>query len=550
MRRVLAIAALLGGCGGDDGPTGPITARITHYDFAFDVDTRLARAAITAEIEVGGDCLTLPFRGTDLQSAELKIDGEPMTKVSFPEGGKIELCGTGYEAGREVVFQTGHTIPLETLETSQVGYSITQDQQQNTFYYLVSWVGGCDRFGACDNRPDQFATYTFDVTHPAGFQARCPGAITELGPTETRCEFTSPGGPTYSTFGVAVYPAWTQTPKGTWGSVDVVVYDRAETGIEPLLDSTFHGGFVSFMEANFGPYPFAGELRILTAPTYWSGFEHPGNIVLDDRLAGPSSYADPVAHVTNHEIAHQWAGDQTTLADTYDFVWKEAMAEYLSYVYEDTVDTVVADATTRAWKRFSAGARYFPVPGEKPALFDYYGDVYGPGPMILFRQLEVMSSREQVMAAIRSVLGTPRALSVDELVAALEAETGLDLAEYAAAWIHGSGFPELPQIRLTLDANASTLRVEQVAGGGRRCKFRVAVTGANAGERIDVTIDTRTDGLDRTHTFTAPFTATATQLDPFSECLVLPAGASLASEPRPQPWVSSGHLAPAPDRVR
>jgi aminopeptidase N len=546
MRSSIAIVCLLGACGGSDaGPTGPITARITHYDFTFDVDTRIARAAITTEIEVAGDCLTLPFRGVDLQSSELTINGEPMTRVSFPAENQIELCGTGYRAGSEVVFQTGHTIPMETLSTSQVGYSVTRDTQQNTFYYLVSWVGGCDRFGPCDNRPDQFATYTFHVTHPAGFLARCPGTITEVSATETTCDFTSPGGPTYSTFGVAVYPAWTQTQKGKWGSVDVVVYDRATTGIEPLLDTTFHGGFVEFMESNFGPYPFEGEMRILTAPTYWSGFEHPGNIVLDDRLNSPSSYADPVGHVTNHEIAHQWAGDQTTLADTYDFVWKEAMAEYLSYVYEDSVDLVVGDKTAKAWKSFSRGARFFPVPGEKPELFDYYGDVYGPGPMILFRQIEVMTSREQVMAALRSLLGTPRALSVDEVVAALEVATGLDLTDYAAAWIRGTAAPVWPEIRLTHDTTANTLRVEQTAGVERRCKFRVALIGANPEDRVEVTVDTRTDGLDQTHPVTTPFTVTATVLDPFSECLVFPAAASATSAPRPQPWVSSGHLAPS-----
>ncbi|MBA2543454.1 MAG: hypothetical protein H0V17_27680 [Deltaproteobacteria bacterium] len=548
MRTAIAFA-LLAACGGNDGgPTGPITARITHYDLTFDVDSRAAHAEITAAIDVGGDCLTLPFRGADLQATALTINGESASKITFLTDA-VELCGSGYEAGTEVTFATDHTIPMETLSTSQVGYSVTQDAAGNKFYYLVSWVGGCDRFGPCDNRPDQFATYTFHVTHPAGFLARCAGAITEVSATETQCDFASAGGPTYSTFGVAVYPAWTQSSKGKWGSVDVVVYDRAQTGIEPALDSAYHSGFMSFMESNFGPYPFAGELRILTAPTYWSGFEHPGNIVLDDRLKGPSSYSDPVAHVTDHEIAHQWAGDQTTLADTYDFVWKEAMAEYLSYVYEDTVDGAIGAQTARAWKLFSRGAGFFPVPAEKPALFDYYGDVYGPGPMILFRQLEVLTSRDQVIAGLKTVLGSARSLSVDELVAALEASTGLALADYAAAWIHGTGAPVWPEVRVTFTPAATTsmLRVEQTAGLERRCKFHVALSG-DVGERVDVEVDTFTNGTDQTLSVPTPaFTVTSTQVDPLSECLVFASPstvAPVATPPRPQPWVS-GHRAPS-----
>ena len=82
-------------------------------------------------------------------------------------------------------------------------------------------------------------------------------------------------------------------------------------------------------------------------------------------------------------------------------------------------------------KAASAGANFFPVPGEKPALFDYYGDAYGPGPMVLFRQLEVLTSRDQVLAALKSVLGHQHALSVDDLVAALAQNTGLDLTAFA-----------------------------------------------------------------------------------------------------------------------
>ena len=222
----LALITALAACGGssEDGPKGAITARVTHYDLAFDVDTRAAHATITADVEVEGDCLTLPFRGSQVDLAGAKIDGETARQVTLLDGGNLEMCGSGYRAG-EHAFEIDHVIPMETLSTSQVGYSVTQDAQDNNFYYLVSWVGGCDRFTPCDNRPDQFATYTFHVNHPAGFLARCSGAITEVSATETQCDFTAAGGPTYSTFGVAVYPAWTQTSKGKWGSVDVTLYD-------------------------------------------------------------------------------------------------------------------------------------------------------------------------------------------------------------------------------------------------------------------------------------------------------------------------------------
>src|SRR5213079_2204459 len=106
----------------------------------------------------------------------------------------------------------------------------------NPFHYLVSWVGGCDRFGPCDARPSMFARYSFTVTHPATLDVRCSGTITEVSDTETHCEFDHDGGPTYSTFGIAAYPAWTQRDKGTWGSAKVTLYDRAQTAIDAAID--------------------------------------------------------------------------------------------------------------------------------------------------------------------------------------------------------------------------------------------------------------------------------------------------------------------------
>ncbi|MDB4957685.1 MAG: putative metallopeptidase [Myxococcales bacterium] len=534
MRRALLVCALAA-CGGNDSPppTGAIQATVTHYDYAFDIETRVAHATVVATVTTEGDCWSLPLRAQDL--ANVKLDGVA-AKSATVAGGNVNVCGDGYLKDAVLTLDADITIPLATLATSQVGYSITMDKQQNAFYYLVSWVGGCDRFGPCDNRPDQFATYHFTVTHPATFMVRCPGTITETSATVTDCNFDRQGGPTYSTFGVAAYPAWTMSDKGMWDGVHVTVYDRAQTGIDAAIDTTYHTGFVHWMQTTFGPYPYGTDLRVLTAPTYWSGFEHPGNIVLDDALKAPSSYANPVAHVLDHEMAHMWAGDQTTIASTYDFVWKESMAEYLSYVWEDMNDPNIGTITALAWKGFGQAAKYFPVPGDKPQLFDYYGDVYGPGPMILFRQLEVLSSRAQVIAAIQSVLGTPHPLSVDELIAALQAKTGLDLTQYTAAWIKGSGMPHWPRYQLTFAAGSLVVHQVNPSTPALGCKFHVALKGANAAVTT-VEVDTFHNGVDQTIPISPAFTVTSLELDPKRECLVF-LDSSSPRVVRVNPWVT------------
>ncbi len=544
----LVCCAALAACGGDDtatpdaAPTGTARVEVLGYAYEIDLETRAASTRLSLRLLDAGNCVALPSRAAMLDLAAVTLAGAPATATW--DGATLTACGAGWAASTELTLAATITQqPLETWGGSQVGYSVTNDGSGQPMFYLVSWVGGCDRFGPCDTAPGTFATFRFTVHHRSGVRALCPGRVTAAD-TVTTCEFDHEGGPTYSTFGLLASPSWQTTPLGTWGGVAVTLHDRPGSGIAPLIDAAYHQGFLAWMAQRFGPYPYGSELRIVTGPTYWSGFEHPGNIVLDDGLDRPMSslYLRPVAHVLNHEFAHQWAGDQTTLAGTYDFVWKEAMAEYLSYVHEDETNPTEGLITARAWKSFAQGAAYFPVPEDavRPTLLDYYGEVYGPGPMILFRQLESLSSRPAVLAGIAMVLGSERALSVDEVQAALEVSTGLDLDRYFDTWIRGAGAPVWPTFRVEITGTApdQQLVVTETTPGGvlHGCTFAVAITGAGINERGKVTSARGVNGVAVT---TAPtgvtWTVTGTTLDPEAQCLAYAAASPIAATPRHPP---------------
>lgn len=542
---LLLLPSLLCACGGDSHPTGELALTVTRYELRFDLESRLGHARLELTADSDGNCLTLPVRA-DVATDSVTLDerdatggGETTASVA---GGALAVCGRGWSAGTPLVLEADVEIPLETLEDTQVGYSLAQDVRGNDFWFLISWVGGCDRFAPCDNRADAFATYQFAVTHPEDVMVRCPGVIAEVSPSETTCTFDYDGGPTYSTFGLAASSGWEVTELGEWDGVQVSLYDTGSP-IPGMLDEDFHAGMLAWMSDTFGPYPYGDELRILTGPTYWAGFEHPGNIVLADNLAGGAFGGYNVKHTLNHELVHQWAGDQTTLADTYDFVWKEAMAEYLSFVYEDeTAGTGAMSLTTaRSWRTGGSGAAYFPVPAEQPALWEYYGDAYGPGPMVLFRQLEAMTSRAAIIEALQSVLGAPRALSVEELRVALEDATGLDLAAYFDAWVYGTGAPAWPEVTVAWTQDPKTgdvaLAFEHVnaADAPGPCVFHVALDGDGDAERALVAIDLR-DGASQVIEVPDPgFVVTSDTLDPLAECLVYRQVDALDAPPRHAP---------------
>jgi aminopeptidase N len=455
-RIAVVIAFVAGACGGEEHPEGPMEFVAKHYDLAVDLQSRAVRTQVNLAITSAGDCLDLPLRS--LPDSAL-IDGEA-GEASY-DGSTLTVCGQGWDEGTELLLEVSSTIADETWADTQVGHSITTDVEGNDFTYLLSWVEGCDRLGPCDNRPDQFASYRFDVTHPDGVTVLCPGVLSP-GPTNTVCTFEDFSAPTYSAMGIAASPSWQTSNLGTWGSANVTLYDMPSSGLGPEIKSDVHDQFMTWMAERFGTYPYGDELRLFVGPTNWNGFEHPGNIALNDSLHRDFfRYSDNLTHVINHELAHMWAGNQTTLASTRDFVWKEAIVEYLTFVFEDEVQGWrIAAKTPAYWKKAGFYAEYFAVPEEPNIeLVEFFGHVYGPGPMILFRQLEALYGREPIMSALGQLLGQQRPLSITDVEVALADAVGANLDTYFDKWLHGSGAPQWPSFRVDYVQNGASVDV-------------------------------------------------------------------------------------------
>ncbi len=525
-----------------DGGAAPMPeraeVRVEHYDYTLDLAARTAVSKLRLRVTQRGRCVELPLRA---EVSEVTFDGSAATNVTATDG-KLFAChrGGGFEASESTVLgatvKIGTDVPIRGL---QVGLSTRRDIAGGQFTYMLSWVNQCDLFGPCDSRSHAFATYKFTVDHPGGTRVLCPGTVTaEITGTRTVCDFSLPGGPTYSTFGLMAGERWIEQPLGTVGTVKLTLYDLDGADLATELDGARVRGMLSFLTSRFGAYPFGNELRFVAAPTVWAGFEHPGNITLAQTLSGAGA-----EHVAFHEMAHQWAGDQTTLATTRDFVWKEAMAEYLAYVYETTLTPARAQATAADWKASALGLTHHPVPTTTVPVQDFYGSAYGPGPLVLFRQLEVRYSRDAVLTALAEVLGKPRALSLDELRIALEKSTGASLGAYVEGWLVGDGQPSWPTVRVT----RNTVAGDPVAIAldakkkGRGLKFIVRLEGANAGQRLDVALDTGIDGNGPTTATARPgFVTTRVTIDPDAQALVFEEGTrdALVGAAPFRPWLA------------
>jgi len=528
----------VGGIGGSGGvgPTGPIEGTVRRYDYAFDFTTWSALSELAIDVTQGGDCHSIACQ---TWPQNVSFQGEPAESFEIVDN-QLAACGASVSQGQTLALTADAVLMEQTHLGMDIGISRKPNLVGGTFSYLLSWVGGCDYFGPCDDHPGRLAEFHFDLTHDAGTIALCPGVITP-GDTSTQCEVSGTLAPTYSAFFAAHDPDWVREPFVTAAGIDLVFYEVPGGELADTLEPQEVSDYLVWITNLLGPYPYGTELRVAGAPTHWLGFEHPGNIILLDRLPSlQTSHPNQTMSTFIHEVIHQWSGNRTTLAETADFVWKEATCEYLTYVYEDEhLPASYAEATRHYWHYYATWADYHPRPTDDPtpAVEEFYGDTYAAGPMVLYLQLESMFGRQTVLDAITSFLAEPGIASVTDLQGELEAASGQDLQAYFDAWVYGSGTPTWPSFTVSTDQQGNQVTVTVTQDGPELfgCLVEVDVHGANTTVTASVDFGLAPSSASAQATVTLAEAVVITELDP-RERLIEQTGNVNASGQEPKIW--------------
>jgi aminopeptidase N len=484
---LLVLGAVLGaaGCGEEspplDVPEDVARFRVERYAHRLALESGALDSALTVTVEApGGRCITL---ASALPVAWARWDGLEARATHDPVARSLRVCGPGRTEGT-VRLGFGLALPEGRDSVTRATFVRQVDASGHRFTYLSPWLEGCAAFGPCEPAVDRLTEWELTVEHRAEDTVLCGGAR-EVAVGRTRCRIQ--GAPAYSAWTVAAHPAWAGVPWLREGEMQVVLFAPPHEPLAPLLDAEAVRGALRTYTALLGPLPYGPELRVGVGPIPWLGFEVPGNVLLSDGIATTrSDYANLPLHTLLHEVAHQWAGNRTTLASPRDVVWKEAIAEYLTYVAEEDLRPAEeAAATRRAWNSAGRFAVYWPQPLDEPApptqALLHVG--YGTGPMALFLQLEPYLGRRVVLEGIRRFLAEPGTRGTGELRGALEAAAGgVSLAGYWAAWVEGRGEPLRPQF--VAETVGDTLTVRQVqAEPAVPCEVEVDVRGASGAQR-------------------------------------------------------------------
>jgi aminopeptidase N len=342
-------------------------------------------------------------------------------------------------------------------------------------------------------QPDLKAEYTFHVMAPSGWQVASNGAEaarTQLtsDPATSRWDFaaTRPMSTYITTVLAGPYfkaqDHWSATlDDGTTLDVPLALYCResmaASFDAEELFRLTKNG--LDFFNRLFDfPYPW-GKYDQAFVPEYNLGaMENPGLVTFTESYVFTSRATDAQyqarANTLMHEMAHMWFGDLVTM-QWWDDLWlKESFADYMG-----TLGVDLATAWETAWVNFANKRKAWAyvqdqlptthpivadIPDLEAAKQNFDGITYAKGASVL-KQLVAYVGFDAFIAGSRQYFRDHAYgnTTLADLLKALSAASGRDLASWAAAWLQTSGISTLSLETDTHDGVLGAVRIVQDA---------------------------------------------------------------------------------------
>jgi aminopeptidase N len=408
---------------------------------------------------------------------EITLNGRQVDRSAF-DGDRIALAGLTAASELRVAAQCAYSRTGEGL------HRFTDPADGGVYLYSDLETFDAHRIYACFDQPDLKATFELTVTAPRDWtvisNVAPDTAGAPAGPATARWHFPpTPVLPTYIT-AIAAGPYYEVT--GEHDGIPLGLYCRQSlaTYLDPdeIFEITRQG--FDFYHLAFGVrYPF-GKYDQLFVPEFKAGaMENAGCVTfLDDyifRSRVTDSERQERAETILHEMAHMWFGDMVTM-QWWDDLWlNESFATWASLA-------AMTEATRwhDAWTSFAQGAKTYayrqdqlssthPVAADIPDIeaveVNFDGITYEKGASVL-RQLVAYVGRDNFMAGLRDYFGRHAwaNATLADLLGALAAASGRDLAAWAKAWLETAGVNTLrPAYGVDADGRFTRFAVRQEA---------------------------------------------------------------------------------------
>ncbi len=410
---------------------------VRHYDVSLSYDPEADSIAGTVAVDLTA---TAPLEQLLLDAVGLKITGVTVDGVESEytvEGAELVVqpaapLASGAEARVEVRYAARPNAGGGAVGIPN-GWFHTEGGS-----YVLNEPDGARTWMPCNDHPADKATFTFNLTVPAGMTAVANGALAE-----------------HRTEAAGEVWVWQQTEPMATYLIQVLtgqytIEESVTASGLPLLSVAVEGEEGSlaaytevteqqilFFEEYFGPYPLDRYGIAITDSFGGLAMETQGRSLFSrEDLGGGLDYIEHL--LLSHELAHQWFGDAVTPAAWIDIWLNESFATYAQWMWmEDAGFGAVQESADFALSMRSSQATGTPQVEE---LFGF--NSYDGGAAVL-HALRLTIGDEAFFELLQRWVaendGTSRTSA--EFIALASEVAGQDLADFFQEWLYSPDVP-------------------------------------------------------------------------------------------------------------
>jgi aminopeptidase N len=457
------------------GPIDPERAalRLEHVDLAIEVfpDTQTLQGVATLTLATSAPQRRLLIDlDKNLPVSAISVDGRPLARTSWsnPEGRlTIALPATLAAGGQAMVRITyGGTPHVAVRAPWDDGIVWSKTPEGQPWIATTAEGYGCDLFWPCLDFPaGEPAKVDLNITVPRGLSAPSNGVLQKVdtlpdGRTTWHWHARSPN-PYSVVLNVAPYVEIKGLYKSRFGGTIPLHYWHLP-GREAQAKGLFaeFAPTLDFFEANVGPYPWSDE-KLGVVETPHLGMEHQTINAYGNNYAKDATGFD---WLFQHELAHEWFGNQMSAANWDDYWLHEGYAQYMQPLYGRWREGEARYAVMMEKFRNQIENKAPIVSGRVMTEEEVYeeekggpgGDIYVKGAWVLHTLRNAIGDKAFWEVTRRLVYGRPdpkpgnfqpRFATTPEYIAIVNQVTGKDMSWFFDVYLRQAALPELIETR-------------------------------------------------------------------------------------------------------
>lgn len=393
----------------------------------------------------------------------IHVNGTPAHGWSNPQGRLSIPLGRNFAAGEDLSIHIAyHGRPHQAQRAPWDGGFVWTESQGKPWIATAVQAEGCDLIWPCIDHPmgepEQVQLF---VTAPAGLSAPANGRLIARnehadGSSTWHWEARNPN--TYAiSLNVGPYRELTGTYQSRYGNSIPMMFWPLESApadkarrlfdeLPPMLD---------FFEAWVGPYPFADE-KVGVVETPHLGMEHQ---TINAYGNGYKLDGKGYDWLMQHELAHEWFGNQMTNASWDDMWLHEGFGTYMQPLYARWLNGERAMQSELETMRRIVSNRFPLVSGREQDAATVYKNETGPALDLYYKgaliahTLRLHIGDEAFKQSLRELVYdrpdpapgnfTPVYRTTADYVAIVNRITGKDMGWFFDAYLYHAALPEL-----------------------------------------------------------------------------------------------------------